>query len=82
MADRQTAERVTGYQTGGISPLGSRRRLRTFIDDSAASLPALFLNAGGRGMIVEAGTAALVAHLDAALVPLTRGMIDSTTTRV
>ena len=72
LADRQTAERVTGYQIGGISPLGSRRRLRTFVDESAALLPSLMLNAGGRGLIVEAGTQALLAHLGATLTPLTR----------
>ena len=72
LADRQTAERVTGYQIGGISPLGSKRRLRTFVDESAVTLPAILLNAGGRGLIVEADTAALVDHLSAKLVRLIR----------
>jgi Cys-tRNA(Pro)/Cys-tRNA(Cys) deacylase len=72
LADRQTAERVTGYQIGGISPLGSKRRLRTFVDESAVTLPAILLNAGGRGLIVEAETAALVDHLGAKLVRLIR----------
>ncbi len=72
LADRRTAERVTGYQIGGISPLGSRRRLRTFVDESAAERPSLLLNAGARGLIVEAGTAALLDHLGALLVPLAR----------
>ncbi|HEX2586712.1 MAG TPA: YbaK/EbsC family protein [Gaiellales bacterium] len=72
LADRHTAERVTGYQIGGISPLGSKRRLRTFVDESAVTLPAILLNAGGRGLIVEAETAALVDHLSAKLVRLIR----------
>jgi Cys-tRNA(Pro)/Cys-tRNA(Cys) deacylase len=72
LADRHTAERVTGYQIGGISPLGSKRRLRTFVDESAVTLPAILLNAGGRGLIVEADTAALVDHLSAKLVRLIR----------
>jgi Cys-tRNA(Pro)/Cys-tRNA(Cys) deacylase len=63
---------VTGYQIGGISPLGSKRRLRTFVDESAVTLPAILLNAGGRGLIVEADTAALVDHLSAKLVRLIR----------
>jgi Cys-tRNA(Pro)/Cys-tRNA(Cys) deacylase len=72
LADRHTAERVTGYQIGGISPLGSKRRLRTFVDESAVTLPAILLNAGGRGLIVETDTAALVDHLSAKLVRLIR----------
>jgi Cys-tRNA(Pro)/Cys-tRNA(Cys) deacylase len=56
LADRPTAERLTGYQIGGISPLGSRRALRTFVDESATSLPAVLLNAGGRGSIAEVAT--------------------------
>ena len=72
LADRPAAERLTGYQIGGISPLGSKRRLRTFVDESAAPLPSILLNAGARGLIVEAETAALLAHLDAIVLPLTR----------
>jgi Cys-tRNA(Pro)/Cys-tRNA(Cys) deacylase len=72
LADRQTAERLTGYQVGGISPLGSKRRLRAFVDESAASLPSVMLNAGGRGQIVEVGSGTLLAHLDATVAPLCR----------
>lgn len=46
MAAADDAERVTGYMTGGISPFGQRRRLRTFADSSPAALESVFVNAG------------------------------------
>jgi Cys-tRNA(Pro)/Cys-tRNA(Cys) deacylase len=72
MAGRDVAERRTGYQIGGISPLGSRDRLRVFLDDSAAGHERICLNAGGRGVIVEVPTAALVEHTGAVVAPLRR----------
>ncbi len=65
MADPHDAERATGYQVGGISPLGSRRRLRVFVDRSALDHELICLNAGRRGVIVEVATVALVPLLDA-----------------
>jgi Cys-tRNA(Pro)/Cys-tRNA(Cys) deacylase len=60
MAEPRDAERATGYQVGGISPLGSRRPLRVFLDASAEEFPRICLNAGNRGHILEVATADLV----------------------
>ena len=60
MADPREAERATGYRLGGISPLGSRKPLRVFLDASADAFPRICLNAGNRGHIVEVATADLV----------------------
>jgi Cys-tRNA(Pro)/Cys-tRNA(Cys) deacylase len=70
MAEPRDAERATGYQVGGISPLGSRRRLRVFMDASALQFQRICLNAGGRGVIVEVDTAALVPLVEAVAADL------------
>jgi Cys-tRNA(Pro)/Cys-tRNA(Cys) deacylase len=53
MADRQQAERATGYVAGGISPLGQRRRLQTVVDDSALEWESILVSAGRRGLQIE-----------------------------
>jgi Cys-tRNA(Pro)/Cys-tRNA(Cys) deacylase len=70
MADPRDAERATGYQVGGMSPLGSRRRMRVYLDQSGEAFERICLNAGGRGQIVEVPTAKLVELVGATLVDL------------
>ncbi len=73
MAEPREAERVTGYQVGGISPLGARKPLRVFLDAGAEAFPRICLNAGNRGHIVEVATADLVRLTGAAVVDLRAG---------
>ena len=66
MADKGLVERTTGYILGGVSPLGQKKRLRTILDSTAESLPAIHVSAGRRGLEIE------IAPRD--LLALTRGM--------
>jgi Cys-tRNA(Pro)/Cys-tRNA(Cys) deacylase len=65
------AERLTGYVTGGISPLGQRRTLPTFVDETIELFDRVCLSAGRRGLQVELSARDLIALLDATVADLT-----------
>jgi Cys-tRNA(Pro)/Cys-tRNA(Cys) deacylase len=72
MADRDLAERTTGYVRGGISPLGQRKRLPTVIDASALAGERVFVSAGKRGLQVQLAPADLVRLTAATLATIAR----------
>jgi len=47
------AERVTGYQVGGISPFGTRQPLTVLAEATVLELPRLLINGGRRGLLVS-----------------------------
>lgn len=53
MADKTDVERITGYVLGGVSPLGQKKRLKTFIHNSAQDSASIFFSAGRRGLEIE-----------------------------
>lgn len=70
LAEPGVAARTTGYVLGGISPLGQRSRLRTFLDTSVTGFTTVHLSAGKRGLQVELAPDDLVRLTDARLAPL------------
>ena len=42
--------KLTGYIRGGCSPIGMKRKFRTFIDSSALSQEKIYISAGQRGL--------------------------------
>jgi Cys-tRNA(Pro)/Cys-tRNA(Cys) deacylase len=59
------AERITGYHVGGISPFGQKKRVRTFVEETALAHATLTLNGGRRGLQIEIAPDDLVRVLEA-----------------
>jgi Cys-tRNA(Pro) deacylase len=46
------ADRHSGYQVGGTSPFGLRRKMPVYMQQSILTSPLIFLNGGARGFLV------------------------------
>ncbi len=70
MAEPADAERATGYVVGGISPLGHRKRLPVFLDESMQGRPTVMVSAGRRGLQLELAPADLARLSGGTFAPL------------
>jgi len=55
----EVALRHTGYQVGGTSPFGTRKSLPVYVERTILELPAIFINGGNRGFLVQIAPHAL-----------------------
>ena len=70
MADRAKVEKTTGYVLGGVSPLGQKKALASFIDESAIAFDTIFISGGRRGLEIEIEPFALAEAIDAGFVAI------------
>jgi Cys-tRNA(Pro) deacylase len=64
----EVAQRHSGYQIGGTSPFGTRKKLPIYAERSIVELPKIYINGGRRGFLVGISTAELVRVLNPRLV--------------
>ena len=72
MVDPAAAERATGYVVGGISPIGTRRKLPVVVDATSARHPTIYVSAGRRGLQLELAPADLVSLTGAIVTDIAR----------
>lgn len=53
MADTATAERLTGYLVGGISPFGTKQALPAVMEQRIREYAEVLINAGQRGVMLK-----------------------------
>jgi Cys-tRNA(Pro) deacylase len=68
----EVAQRHTGYQVGGTSPFGTRKKLPVYVERSVLDLPFLYINGGRRGFLVRIRSEDLLRALNPTPVDVAR----------
>ena len=64
----EAAQRPSGYQVGGTSPFGTRKRMPVYVERTVLELPKVYINGGRRGYLVGIAPSALTALVQASPV--------------
>ena len=64
----EAAQRHSGYQVGGTSPFGTRKKLPVYLERSILDLPQIYINGGRRGFLVRISPHEIVRTLQPQLV--------------
>ena len=64
------AERVTGFQIGGIGPFGLKQPLPVLLDETTAQHDEIVINAGARGTMIRIATRDLLRLTGARIVDI------------
>lgn len=72
LPDQDEAQRVTGYPRGAITPFGSDNAWPVIADATITRSERVAIGGGGHGVNVHLDPERLIAHLDAAVVDVTK----------
>ena len=72
MADTKTAERITGYLVGGISPFGTKQKLPVVMEEGIMNYDKVLINAGQRGKMILIAPAEIQKTLACTVASLTQ----------
>jgi len=64
----EAAQRHSGYQVGGTSPFGTRKKMPVYLERSVLALPKIYINGGRRGFLVGIAPGELTRTLAPTLV--------------
>ena len=73
MIKQKELEPLTGYIHGGCSPVGMKKRFRTFIDESAQGYEEIYVSAGRVGHQMRLSPQSLATFVGAKFAPLASG---------
>jgi len=72
LADKVTAERLTGYLVGGISPFGTKQTLPTVLDEQISRFDTVMINGGQRGVMLKIAPRDIALALNSSIAAIGR----------